>query len=84
MAKDIVLNVAAMANALEVPVELSVALAHHAGPEILRIAQEQDVDLIVLSGSGQPTAALFYGQTTQYVFTNAPCPSHFSYRIAIE
>lgn len=74
VAKDIVQNIAAMASALNVSIATRVTMAEHAGPEIIRVAKEEEVDLIVMSGSGQPTAALFYGQTTQYVFANSPCP----------
>ncbi|MBK9142382.1 MAG: cation:proton antiporter [Candidatus Melainabacteria bacterium] len=73
-ANDIVQNAAAMAGALDVPVETFVKVAPHAGPEIIRMAMEEQADLIVMSGSGRASAALFAGQTTQYVFANAPCP----------
>jgi nucleotide-binding universal stress UspA family protein len=73
LAREVVAEVAALGEPFGVEVEALIRTADHAAPEIVRVAQETEADLILLSGSLRPTQRLFLGPTVAYVLRHAHC-----------
>jgi len=73
MAEEVIGNVKALADTLNVPFDPFVRSAPQAAPLILQVAQELRADLIVLGSAPRPSRYLFFGPTITYVIHHAPC-----------
>lgn len=71
-ARELVGQVALLAQAFQVEVDGLVRHARHAGPAIVAAAEELGAGLIVLSGTLRPTVRLFFGPTLPYVLEHSP------------
>ncbi len=71
--QDLLEQVRSLAEAYHVPAETLLARGDRAGPEIVRVAQERGVDLIVMGGSIRPTRRLFLGSAIATVLRGADC-----------
>lgn len=71
--RDLAEQVQGLAEAYEVPVETVFVRADQAGPEIVRVAREEAVDLILMGGSARPTRNLFLGPTISTVLRGVEC-----------
>lgn len=68
-------NVCRIAQAAGVSCDSAIALASRPGPEILRVAQEQGCDLIVMGAHGPHDATrLATGSVAQFLLANSPIP----------
>jgi len=70
-ARELVGQVALLAQAFEVEVDGLVRHARHAGPAIVAAAEEFGAGLIVLNGTIRPTVRLFFGPTLPYVLEHS-------------
>lgn len=70
-ARELVQQVALLAQAYQVEVDGLVRHARHAGPAIVAAAEELGAGLIVLNGTLRPTVRLFFGPTLPYVLEHS-------------
>jgi nucleotide-binding universal stress UspA family protein len=73
LAREVVAQVATLGEPFGVEVNTIVRTAARAAPEIVRVAQQVNADLVLLSGSPRPTQRLFLGHTVGYVLSHARC-----------
>lgn len=73
VAKNIVEQVTAIANAFEVEADSIVKVADNPTEEILRVVKEQNIDLVVLGARVRPSARLFLGNTVRVLVEKLPC-----------
>lgn len=72
-ARDIVEQVAALAAAFSVEVDVKVSRSVNAADEIIRVAKDCNADLIVLGANIRPTKRLFLGTTVKDVINKSHC-----------
>ena len=73
VAREVVDQVAALAEAFSVNVRSRVAISTDPAAEILSLADESDIDLIVVGASVRPATHLHFGDTVQRLLAKARC-----------
>lgn len=73
VAQELVDQVATLALAYGVEVETRVLNSNNAAAEILKVANEEDVDLVVLGANLRPTSHLHLGDTVHELMARAKC-----------
>jgi K+:H+ antiporter len=71
--QDIVEQVRSLGEAYGVPVEVLLVRGDRAGPEIVRVAREQGVDLVVMGSSTRSTQRLYLGASVGVVLRGVDC-----------
>lgn len=73
MAHELVDQVAALASAFDVEVNSKVRSSYNHAQEILSVADDLDIDLIVVGGNIRPTSQLHFGDIANEILLKARC-----------